>query len=147
MTPDQVRRYARHIILPEVGGAGQQRLLGARVCVAGAGGLGAASLLYLAAAGVGSITVIDDDQVDLSNLQRQVVHDTAAVGMAKVESAAGRLPGDQPGCSGATGSDTDRAGFGIESDCRARRRARRNGTISRLATCWRTRATWRGSRW
>ena len=83
----QVQRYARHILLKEVGGAGQAKLLGARVLVIGAGGLGSPVLLYLAAAGVGTIGVVDDDIVDLTNLQRQVVHTTAAVGRPKVESA------------------------------------------------------------
>jgi adenylyltransferase/sulfurtransferase len=86
-TEAQLQRYARHIILPEVGGAGQERLLGARVLVVGAGGLGAPLLLYLAAAGVGTLGVVDDDTVDLSNLQRQVIHATARIGMPKVESA------------------------------------------------------------
>jgi adenylyltransferase/sulfurtransferase len=90
-TDAQIRRYARHIILPEVGGEGQARLLAARVLVVGAGGLGSALLLYLAAAGIGTIGVIDDDTVDLSNLQRQVVHGTGAVGRPKVASAAERL--------------------------------------------------------
>ena len=85
---DQIRRYARHILLKEVGGAGQARLLGSRVLVVGAGGLGSPLLLYLAAAGVGTIGVIDDDDVELSNLQRQIAHTTAAVGTAKVDSAA-----------------------------------------------------------
>ncbi len=84
---DQLKRYARHIILREVGGAGQARLLNASVLVVGAGGLGSPLLLYLAAAGVGSIGVIDDEEVDLSNLQRQVVHKTASLGRSKVESA------------------------------------------------------------
>lgn len=84
---DQIQRYARHIILPEVGGTGQARLLDARVLVVGAGGLGSPLLLYLAAAGVGTIGVVDNDSVDLSNLQRQVIHTTERVGMAKVESA------------------------------------------------------------
>ncbi len=86
-TDDQVERYARHILLPEVGGTGQAKLLGARVLVVGAGGLGSPLILYLAAAGVGTIGVIDDDVVDLSNLQRQVVHETASIGTPKVESA------------------------------------------------------------
>lgn len=86
-TDSQLERYARHIILPEVGGVGQEKLLGARVLVVGAGGLGAPLLLYLAAAGVGTLGVIDDDTVDLSNLQRQVIHTTGRIGMAKVESA------------------------------------------------------------
>ena len=93
---EQIRRYARHIILPEIGGGGQARLLGARVLVVGAGGLGAPVLLYLAAAGVGTIGVIDDDTVDLSNLQRQVIHDTAAIGVAKVDSAAARIAAVNP---------------------------------------------------
>lgn len=84
---EQIRRYARHIILPEVGGVGQARLLQSKVLVIGAGGLGSPVVLYLAAAGVGTIGVIDDDEVDLSNLQRQVLHATSRIGMAKVESA------------------------------------------------------------
>ncbi|KNX36532.1 molybdopterin biosynthesis-like protein MoeZ [Luteipulveratus halotolerans] len=84
-------RYARHLLLPEVGPAGQQRLRDARVLVIGAGGLGSPVLLYLAAAGVGRLDVVDDDVVDLTNLQRQVVHGTAAVGGLKVESARARL--------------------------------------------------------
>ena len=88
---DQLVRYARHIVLPEVGGEGQARLLRARVLVVGAGGLGAPLLLYLAAAGVGTICVVDDDAVDLSNLQRQVVHATGRVGQPKVESARAAL--------------------------------------------------------
>lgn len=83
----QVRRYARHILLDDIGGAGQAKLLGARVLVIGAGGLGSPLLLYLAAAGVGTIGIVDDDVVDLSNLQRQIAHTTERVGMAKVESA------------------------------------------------------------
>ncbi|MFQ3622261.1 MAG: molybdopterin-synthase adenylyltransferase MoeB [Acetobacteraceae bacterium] len=96
-TEEQIRRYARHILLPEVGGTGQARLLAARVLVVGAGGLGSPALLYLAAAGVGTIGVIDDDEVELSNLQRQIVHDTGSVGRPKVESAASRLRALNPG--------------------------------------------------
>jgi molybdopterin/thiamine biosynthesis adenylyltransferase len=81
-------RYARHLVLPGVGGAGQRRLGAARVLVVGAGGLGSPVLLYLAAAGVGTIGIVDADVVDVSNLQRQIVHDTAAVGRPKAESAA-----------------------------------------------------------
>ncbi|HET6520044.1 MAG TPA: molybdopterin-synthase adenylyltransferase MoeB [Geminicoccaceae bacterium] len=87
-TDAQLLRYARHIVLPEVGGTGQGRLLESRVLLIGAGGLGSPMLLYLAAAGVGTIGVVDDDRVDLSNLQRQVAHPTGRVGMAKTESAA-----------------------------------------------------------
>jgi adenylyltransferase/sulfurtransferase len=87
MTEMQIRRYARHIVLAEVGGIGQARLIAAKVLVVGAGGLGAPLLQYLAAAGIGTLGVIDDDKVDLSNLQRQVIHRTADIGTPKVESA------------------------------------------------------------
>lgn len=87
LNPDEVARYARHIVLAEIGGAGQQRLKAARVLVIGAGGLGSPVLSYLAAAGVGLLGVIDDDVVSLSNLQRQILHDTDTVGMAKTKSA------------------------------------------------------------
>ncbi|NDH64442.1 MAG: molybdopterin-synthase adenylyltransferase MoeB [Alphaproteobacteria bacterium] len=87
LTELQIRRYARHIVLAEIGGVGQARLIAARVLVVGAGGLGAPLLQYLAAAGVGTLGVIDHDTVDLSNLQRQVIHRTADIGVSKVESA------------------------------------------------------------
>jgi adenylyltransferase/sulfurtransferase len=90
-TEDQVRRYARHIILPGIGGDGQQKLMDARVLVIGAGGLGSPAAMYLAAAGVGTIGLVDFDKVELSNLQRQLLHDTADVGRPKVESAKERL--------------------------------------------------------
>jgi adenylyltransferase/sulfurtransferase len=86
-TEDQVQRYSRHIILPNVGGAGQRKLLDAKVLVIGAGGLGSPTLLYLAAAGVGTIGIVDFDRVDLSNLQRQILHTDADVGREKVASA------------------------------------------------------------
>jgi len=89
--PEELERYARHIVLREVGGPGQARLKRARVLVIGAGGLGAPALLYLAAAGVGTLGVVDDDQVALSNLQRQVIHGTPEVGTPKVESAAAAI--------------------------------------------------------
>jgi adenylyltransferase/sulfurtransferase len=85
---DQIERYARHIILREIGGAGQQKLLGARVLAVGAGGLGSPLLMYLAAAGVGTLGIVDDDAVSLSNLQRQILHGTPDLGRPKVESAA-----------------------------------------------------------
>ncbi|MEO6411825.1 MAG: molybdopterin-synthase adenylyltransferase MoeB [Pedococcus sp.] len=88
LTTEQKARYARHILLPEVGIEGQRRLANARVLVVGAGGLGSPALMYLAAAGVGTIGVVDDDVVDASNLQRQVVHGIADVGRPKTESAA-----------------------------------------------------------
>ncbi len=84
----QLDRYARHIILKEIGGAGQKALLSARVLVVGAGGLGSPCVQYLAAAGVGTIGIVDDDAVSLSNLQRQTLHRTADVGRPKVDSAA-----------------------------------------------------------
>lgn len=88
LSPEEIDRYRRHIVLAEIGGAGQQRLKQANVLVVGAGGLGAPVIQYLAAAGIGHIGVIDDDTVSLSNLQRQVIHDTAGLGAPKVESAA-----------------------------------------------------------
>jgi thiazole biosynthesis adenylyltransferase ThiF len=86
-TEEQIKRYARHIILPEVGGKGQEKLLNSKVLVIGAGGLGSPAILYLAAAGVGTIGIVDFDVVDLSNLQRQIIHNTKRVGTPKVESA------------------------------------------------------------
>ena len=88
LTPQEIERYARHIVLHGVGGPGQQKLRAARVLVVGAGGLGAPLLQYLAAAGVGTLGIVDDDAVSLSNLQRQVLHGTPDVGRAKVASAA-----------------------------------------------------------
>lgn len=87
LSPDEVERYARHLVLPEVGGPGQARLKAARVLVIGAGGLGAPLIQYLAAAGIGTIGLVDDDTVSLSNLQRQVIHATSDIGRRKVESA------------------------------------------------------------
>ena len=86
-TDEQIERYSRHIILPEVGGAGQQKMLEARVLLLGAGGLGSPAAYYLAAAGIGNIGIVDFDQVDLSNLQRQIIHSTERIGMLKTESA------------------------------------------------------------
>ncbi|HEX3501702.1 MAG TPA: ThiF family adenylyltransferase, partial [Stellaceae bacterium] len=83
----QFHRYARHLILDEVGEEGQEKLLASRVLVVGAGGLGSPLLLYLAAAGIGTLGIIDHDKVDLTNLQRQIAHGTERIGMAKVESA------------------------------------------------------------
>ena len=86
-TPEQRERYSRHFLLPEVGVEGQQKLLDAKVLLLGAGGLGSPTALYLAAAGVGTLGIVDDDVVDISNLQRQVIHTTDRVGVAKVDSA------------------------------------------------------------
>ena len=91
MSDAELDRYARHIVMPEIGGAGQMRLRGAKVLVIGAGGLGAPALQYLAAAGVGTIGIVDDDTVAASNLQRQVIHRDADIGRAKVTSAAQAL--------------------------------------------------------
>ena len=91
LSPDELERYARHIVMREVGGPGQAALKRARVLVIGAGGLGAPALLYLAAAGVGTLGVIDDDAVALSNLQRQVIHGTPEVGTPKTASAAAAI--------------------------------------------------------
>lgn len=87
LTDEELERYARHIVLPEIGGAGQQKLKRARVLVVGAGGLGAPILYYLAAAGVGTLGIVDDDTVSLSNLQRQVIHGMSSLGKTKVDSA------------------------------------------------------------
>ena len=94
LSPDEIERYARHLVLRDVGGPGQARLKAARVIVIGAGGLGSPLIQYLAAAGIGTIGIVDDDAVSLSNLQRQVIHGTPDIGRMKVESAAaavGRL--------------------------------------------------------
>jgi len=87
LTPEEIERYKRHLVLREVGGQGQQKIKAAKVLVVGAGGLGSPLLMYLAAAGVGTIGIVDDDRVSLDNLQRQIVHDTPHVGAAKVASA------------------------------------------------------------
>ena len=95
-TEQQIQRYARHIVLPEVGGVGQKKLLASRVLVIGAGGLGAPLLMYLAAAGVGTLGMVDDDVVELSNLQRQVIHQTRSIGISKVQSAANAIAAINP---------------------------------------------------
>ncbi len=96
MNDDQLLRYSRHILLPEIGIEGQEKLRAARALVIGAGGLGSPIALYLAAAGVGTLTLCDDDNVDLTNLQRQIVHRTDAIGRPKVASARDTLAGVNP---------------------------------------------------
>ncbi|MES2184729.1 MAG: molybdopterin-synthase adenylyltransferase MoeB [Pseudomonadota bacterium] len=96
MDDDELLRYSRHILLDEIGIEGQERLRAAHVLVVGAGGLGCAACLYLAAAGVGTLSVVDDDRVDLTNLQRQIAHTTDRVGSPKVTSAAGAMAALNP---------------------------------------------------
>lgn len=91
LTEDEIERYKRHLVLKEIGGEGQQRLKASRVLVVGAGGLGSPLMLYLAAAGIGQIGIIDDDRVSLDNLQRQIAHDTKSVGRKKTKSAAATI--------------------------------------------------------
>src|SRR5215510_7965914 len=91
LEPSELRRYSRHLVLPEVGVEGQRRLKAARVLIIGAGGLGSPASLYLAAAGVGTLGLVDFDEVDLTNLQRQVLYGTADVGRPKLDVAAARL--------------------------------------------------------
>jgi adenylyltransferase/sulfurtransferase len=98
-TDDEITRYSRNILLAEVGGTGQAKLRDARVLVVGAGGLGCPLVLYLAASGVGTIGLVDDDTVDLSNLQRQVGHTTGRIGMAKVQSLADAARAINPACT------------------------------------------------
>lgn len=97
LNDEQFHRYARHLILDEVGEEGQEKLLESRVLVVGAGGLGAPLLMYLAAAGVGTLGIVDDDEVDLTNLQRQIVHATGSVGRRKTESAKETIAALNPG--------------------------------------------------
>ena len=91
LTQEEIERYKRHLLLKEIGGEGQQTLKSARVLVVGAGGLGSPCLIYLAAAGIGTIGIVDDDSVSLDNLQRQIVHDTGSVGRPKTASAAAAI--------------------------------------------------------
>src|ERR1700732_395201 len=96
LSNDEIARYSRHLILPEVGMEGQQKLKAAKVLCVGTGGLGAPLAMYLAAAGVGTIGLVDFDTVDASNLQRQIIHSTATVGKLKVDSAEIMLKGLHP---------------------------------------------------
>ena len=98
LTAEDQERYSRQLMLPEVGQAGQEKLLNSRVLIIGAGGLGSPAALYLAAAGVGTIGIADGDRVELSNLQRQIIHDSARIGQSKTASAAKRLQAINPAC-------------------------------------------------
>ena len=121
---EQLERYARHIILREVGGTGQAALMNARVLVVGAGGLGAPMLMYLAAAGVGTLGIVDDDTVELSNLQRQIIHATPDIGASKAANAARRIADLNPDVSvnihsvrlDAENAETLIAGYDIVAD-------------------------------
>ena len=97
-TEEQIERYSRHIILPQVGGKGQRKLLSSRVLMIGTGGLGSPAAYYLAAAGIGTLGLVDSDQVDYSNLQRQILHSTEDVGVEKTASAARKLHALNPDC-------------------------------------------------
>ncbi|MDX1974811.1 MAG: HesA/MoeB/ThiF family protein [Rickettsiales bacterium] len=99
LTSDQLRRYARHVVLPEIGEAGQARLLASSVLVIGVGGLGSPALAYLAAGGVGRLGIVEPDRVELSNLQRQLLFETADIGRAKVQAAADRIHEINPDCT------------------------------------------------
>lgn len=99
LTPDQARRYARHVVLPEIGEAGQEALLQSSVLVLGAGGLGSAAIAYLAAAGIGRIGIIEPDRVELSNLQRQVLFEQADIGRPKAQAAKDRISEVNPDCT------------------------------------------------
>ena len=96
LTEKQIERYSRHIILEEIGGTGQEKLLSSKVLIVGAGGLCSPAALYLAAAGIGTIGIIDNDKVDLTNLQRQIIHHTEDVGVEKVKSAAAKIKSINP---------------------------------------------------
>ena len=154
LSPEELERYARHIVLPEIGGPGQQRLKRARVLVIGAGGLGAPMLQYLAAAGVGTLGIVDDDTVSLSNLQRQVIHDTASVGKPKLHSARAAIERINPNVSVelhdmhidagnaatlvaqydlvADGSDNFETRYAIADACAAERRPLVHATVGRF---------------
>lgn len=96
LTSEEIERYARHIVLPEIGGSGQQKLKASRVCIIGAGGLGSPIAMYLAAAGVGTIGIVDDDVVSLSNLQRQIIHATDQISKSKTDSTRNAITSINP---------------------------------------------------
>ena len=137
--PEQRQRYSRHFLLPEVGVEGQQKLLDAKVLLLGAGGLGSPTALYLAAAGVGTLGIVDDDVVDVSNLQRQVIHTTDRVGVPKVDSAEQSINDAQPGrrrCASTRRAWTPRTS---STSSRTTTSSSTASTTSRRATCSTTR--------
>src|SRR5215471_19225698 len=131
LTAPERQRYSRHILLPEIGEEGQRKLKAARVLCVGAGGLGSPALLYLAAAGVGTIGIADFDAVDFSNLQRQIVHDTASVGRSKVESARARIAALNPDVR-VEGTDNFPARYLVNDACVLRGRPNAWGSIFRF---------------
>ena len=147
LTPDELERYARHIVLREVGGPGQAALKRARVLVIGAGGLGAPVLMYLAAAGVGTLGVIDDDEVSLSNLQRQIIHATPDVGAPKVDERRRRDRAAQSACRGRDACACASPPRTRSISSRATISSPTARTIFRRAIWCRMRASWRRSRW
>ena len=146
LTPSEIERYARHIILGEVGGPGQQKLKRARVLVVGAGGLGAPVLQYLAASGVGTLGIVDDDRVSLSNLQRQIIHSTELVGSPKVESAARAIAAINPHVT-VEAHETRIAPDNVADLVAAMTSSSMAPTISIRAICWRILALNKSGRW
>ena len=147
LTPEELERYARHIVLREVGGPGQAALGRARVLVIGAGGLGAPVLLYLAAAGVGTLGVIDDDTVALSNLQRQVIHGTPDVGHAEGRERGRRDRAAQPACEGRDARRAADRGERARAGVAIRHRRRRLGQFRHALSRLRRLLLRRRSRW
>ena len=146
LSAEELERYARHIVLREVGGPGQAALKEARVLVIGAGGLGAPALMYLAAAGVGTLGVVDDDIVSLSNLQRQIIHATPDIGRRKVDSAAAAIDALNPHVAFAAHAMRLDADNALRTDRQLRSRRSTAPTISRPAIWCRMRASSPASR-
>ena len=146
-TEDEIRRYSRHILLQDVGGIGQAKLKAARVLVIGAGGLGSPLMLYLAAAGVGTIGIVDHDRLELSNLQRQIAHTTDRIGQPKAASAAATAHAINPGGADRAARRAARCGQRGGADRRATTSSATAPTISPRASWWPMPACWRGAPW